>query len=173
MTYPNKFALALAAGMAVTDMSGAAMADNAPREVGEVDTAVKLFGPNHQIRIVAFEDPEIEGVTCWISRPVAGGISGALGFAEEVSDVAIACRQTGAIVTTGDIERGIDGEEVFNENRSVWFKELRVTRFFDEAANTLVYLTSSTKLIDGSPKNSVSSVVMMPWQTEGIQPVIR
>lgn len=100
------------------------------RDVGEVSTVFRLIGPNDKIKVLAFNDPSIEGVTCWLSRPTSGGISGGLGFAEQKSNTSIACRQTGPIKVVGEIEKGMEGEEVFNESRSVWFKELHVTRFF-------------------------------------------
>ncbi len=129
-------------------------------EVGSVDTAFKLLGPDHRIAVEVFDDPKIEGVSCYVSRAITGGISGGLGLAENTSDASIACRQTGNIAMRDELE---DGEEVFSQRSSVMFKELHVVRFHDEARNTLVYLTYSDKLIDGSPKNSISAVVMRPW----------
>lgn len=132
--------------------------------IGEVDTAFRLLGANHKIVIEAFDDPEISGVSCFVSRAKTGGISGSLGLAEDTSDASIACRQTGPIDITGEIE---DGEEVFGRRASVLFKRIQVVRFFDETRNTLVYLTYSDKLIEGSPKNSISAVVVRPWGPEG------
>lgn len=129
-------------------------------QVGEVDTAFKLLGANHKIIIEAFDDPKVTGVSCFISRAKTGGISGSLGLAEDTSDASIACRQTGVI----SIQEGIkDGEEVFGRRSSILFKRLQVVRFFDQSRNTLVYLSFSDKLIDGSPKNSISAVVVRPW----------
>ncbi len=129
-------------------------------EVGSVDTAFKLIGPDHKIAVEVFDDPKVDGVSCFVSRAVTGGISGGLGLAENTSDASIACRQTGPIAMRGELE---EGEEVFSQRSSILFKELHVVRFFDEARNTLVYLTYSEKLIDGSPKNSLSAVVIRPW----------
>lgn len=145
-----------------------AMADEtlSDRTIGEVVTVRKLFGANHSIKITGFEDPKVDGVTCFLSRPISGGIAGSLGLAEDKSDASVACRQTGPITFLEAIENDEDGEEVFNESRSVWFKELHVSRFFDQASNSLVYLTWSDKLIDGSPKNAISAVTMMPWGTQ-------
>lgn len=129
-------------------------------QVGEVDTAFKLLGANHKIIVEAFDDPKIEGVSCFVSRAKTGGISGSLGLAEDTSDASIACRQTGPITVQDGME---DGEEVFGRRSSILFKRLQVVRFFDESRNTLVYLSYSDKLIDGSPKNSLSAVVIRPW----------
>ncbi|MDR3562637.1 MAG: CreA family protein, partial [Negativicutes bacterium] len=81
-------------------------------------------------------------------------------LAEDTSDASIACRQVGPITIKSDIK---DGEDVFKENRSWLFKKLQVVRFFDKPNNTLVYLSYSDKLIDGSPKNAISTVPIMPW----------
>lgn len=132
----------------------------AAEEVGSVDTAFKLLGANHKIVIEAFDDPKISGVSCFVSRARTGGISGSLGLAEDTSDASIACRQTGPIEVTEEFE---DGEEVFGRRASILFKRVQVVRFFDETRNTLIYLTYSDKLIDGSPKNAISAVVVRPW----------
>ncbi len=143
-------------------MPGAAFANDG-RPVGEVSTVFKLIGPNHKIKIAAFEDPAIRGVTCYVSRPVTGGISGAFGVAEDLSDASIACRQTGPVAYTAPIRKGVKGEEVFNERRSLIFKRLHVTRFYDDANGSLVYLTWSDRVVEGSPKNAVAVVTPMPW----------
>lgn len=129
-------------------------------EIGEVTTAWKLLGANHRIVVEAFDDPKVEGVSCFVSRARTGGISGSLGLAEDTSDASIACRQTGPIRFLDELE---EGEDVFSERASLLFKRIQVVRFFDETRNTLVYLTYSDKLIEGSPKNSLSAVVLRPW----------
>ena len=129
-------------------------------EIGSVSTKFNFLGPNHRIVIEAFDDPKIEGVTCHVSRSRTGGIKGALGLAEDTADAAIACRQIGPVSFKDKIK---DGETVFSERRSILFKRLQVVRFHDEKRNTLVYLVYSDKLIEGSPKNSISTVPIMPW----------
>ena len=137
-------------------MSGTARAD----EVGEVSTAFKLLGANHKIVVEAFDDPEVTGISCFVSRAKTGGIKGSLGLAEDTSDASIACRQTGPITLPDNLE---DGERVFRERTSILFKTIQVVRFFDERRKTLVYLIYSDKLVDGSPKNAISAVVVRPW----------
>ncbi len=129
-------------------------------EIGHVDTEWKMIGPDHKIRIEGFDDEKVGGVACHVSRAVTGGISGGLGLAEDTSDASIACRQVGPIVFKGKLEYG---EEVFKERRSIMFKSLQVVRFCDEARNTLVYLVYSDKVIEGSPKNSLSTVPLASW----------
>lgn len=129
-------------------------------EIGEVSTAFKLLGANHKIVVEAFDDPKVEGVSCFISRARTGGIKGSLGIAEDTSDASINCQQTGAIHFREDLK---DGEEVFSQRASIMFKRIQVVRFQDKARNALVYLTYSDKLIDGSPQNSISAVIMRDW----------
>ena len=130
-------------------------------EIGEVTTAWRLLGANHRSVVEAFDDPEVEGVSCFVSRARTGGISGSLGLAEDTSDASIACRQVGPIsFEADDLE---EGEEVFGQRTSILFKRVQVVRFFDQDRNTLVYLTYSDRLIDGSPKNAISAVVIRDW----------
>ncbi len=136
-------------------------------EIGEVTTVFKLLGANHKIVIEAFDDPKVEGVGCFLSRAKTGGIRGSLGLAEDLSDASIACRQTGPIKYLDDLEAG---EQVFKQRTSILFKKLQVVRFFDPKRNTLVYLTYSDKLIEGSPQNSISAVVVAPWGPDGLLP---
>ncbi len=133
--------------------------------IGEVSTVFKLIGPNHKIVIEAFDDPDIPGATCYVSRAKTGGISGAIGVAEDRSDASIACRQTGPIEIPAAVKSGKDdGKQVFKKSTSILFKKLQVVRFYDKKRNTLVYLTYSDKLIEGSPKNSISTIVVRPWK---------
>lgn len=151
--------LGLLAGLVSACLGPAARPADAD-QVGEVSTAFKLIGANHKIVVEAFDDPHVKGVSCFVSRAKAGGISGSLGLAEDTSDASIACRQTGPITIAPDLE---DGEQVFRERTSILFKTIQVVRFLDETRNTLVYLIYSDKLVDGSPKNSISAVVVRPW----------
>lgn len=125
------------------------------QEIGAVDTVFKFIGPDHKIVVDAYDDPKVAGVTCYVSRAKTGGIKGALGLAEDKSEASIACRQTGPISFAKPIERQ---EEMYSERISIIFKKLRVVRMVDAKRNTLVYLTYSDRLIEGSPQNSVTAV---------------
>ena len=125
-------------------------------EVGAVDTVFKFIGPDHKIVVDAYDDPKVTGITCYVSRAKTGGIKGAFGLAEDKSDASIACRQTG-VISFG--AKPLDKqEEMFSERISLVFKRLRVVRMVDAKRNTLVYLTYSDRLIEGSPQNSVTAV---------------
>lgn len=125
--------------------------------IGSVDTAFILIGPDHKVVVEAYDDPKVKGVTCYISRAKTGGISGGLGLAEDKSEASIACRQVGPISFVGQLK---PQEEVYQQSISLLFKKLRVVRMVDKKRNALVYLTYSDKLIDGSPKNSVTAVAV-------------
>jgi|TARA_B110000438_G_scaffold272967_1_gene292017 CreA protein len=130
-------------------------------EIGSVSIVFKLLGPNDKIIIEAFDDPKIDGVTCHLSRTKKGGVSGAVGLATDSSDAAIACRQVGPITIKEELE---DGESVFNKRTSILFKTMQVVRFLDQKRNVLIYLVYSDKLINGSPKNSISTVpILKNW----------
>tara|TARA_B100000029_G_scaffold425795_1_gene434365 strand:- start:139 stop:597 length:459 start_codon:yes stop_codon:yes gene_type:complete len=130
-------------------------------EIGSVSTVFKLLGPNDRIVIEAFDDPKIDGITCHLSRAKKGGVSGAVGLATDSSDSSIACRQVGPIHYKDKIE---NGEQVFKERTSILFKKMQVVRFLDKKRNVLIYLVYSDKLIDGSPKNSISTVpIIKNW----------
>ena len=127
---------------------------------GAVNTKFRLLGPDDKIVVDGFDDPRVEGVACHISRAQTGGMKGAFGVADDTSDASIACRQIGPIKIKGEIK---DGERVFDERRSLVFKTLQVVRFFDKQRNVLVYVAYSDRIIEGSPKNSISSVPIMSW----------
>ena len=129
-------------------------------EIGCVDTSWALFG-NHKVCVSGFDDPRVPGVACHISQARTGGLSGALGLASDLSEFSIACRQIGPIsIEVGSLPKT---EDVFKSSTSIFFKKTHVVRLVDAGRRTLVYVAISDKLIDGSPRNSVSSVPIMPW----------
>jgi len=144
--------------MALAVATVPAQADN---QVGCVTTAWKIIGANHKVCVQAFGDPKVPGVTCHVSQARTGGISGALGLAEDPSQFSLACRQTGPITLPEKLPKD---EVVFSEDTSLVFKETRIVRLWDEKNRTLVYVGISRKLIDGAPANSVSTVPVMGWR---------
>ena len=124
-------------------------------QVGEVDTAFKLIGPDHKVVVDAYDDPKVPGMTCYVSRAKTGGIKGAVGLAEDKAEASIACRQVGPVSFTEPLK---ERDEVFSERQSILFKRLRVVRMVDAKRNTLIYLSYSDRLVGGSPQNSVTAV---------------
>ena len=146
---PAPFAIACALFLAACNGANS-------EEIGAVDTVFKFVGPDHKIVVDAYDDPKVSGVTCYVSRAKTGGIKGAFGLAEDKAEASIACRQTGVIGFSG---KPLDKqEEMFSERISLVFKKLRVVRMVDSKRNTLVYLTYSDRVIEGSPQNSVTAV---------------
>lgn len=131
--------------------------------LGSVNTEFKLIGPDHKIIIESYDDPKIDGITVFISKSQTGGIKGALGLAEDTSDASVAVRQTGPIKVKETFE---NGEDAFSESRSVLFKRLHVSRFWDGPHKCIVYVVWTDRFINGSPQNSISAVVAEPWGTQ-------
>lgn len=123
--------------------------------IGEVDTVFKLIGPDHKIVVEVFDDPKVNGVSCFLSRARTGGIKGAFGLAEDKAEASVACRQVGAVKFASPIPKQ---EEVFSERASILFKRVRVVRMVDPKRNALVYLVYSDRVIEGSPQNSITAV---------------
>ena len=143
------------AALAASACLGAGPGHAQAEKIGTVDTAFQWIGRDHDIIVDAYDDPLVSGVTCYVSRARTGGIKGTLGLAEDRAEASIACRQVGPIRFAQPLKTQ---QEVFSERTSLLFKRLRVVRMVDARRNTLVYLTYSEKLIDGSPQNSITAV---------------
>jgi CreA protein len=137
-----------------------AMAADA-EEIGCVSTTWRVWADD-KICVSAFDDPKVPGVTCHLAQARTGGFKGTIGVAEDRSRFSLACRQVGPI--TVELTTLPNEEEAFSERTSILFKETRVVRLVDRARRTIVYLAYSTKVVEGSPFNSLSSVPVMPWQ---------
>lgn len=145
--------------VAALGFAGAAQA-NGPELIFRKSTTFKFLTPNDKLATYVIDDPIIDGVACHYTVPEKGGISGAFGLAEEVSDISLACRQYGPVHFK---EKSEQGDVVFRERRSFVFKRMQIVRGCDFKRNVLVYMVYSDKLIDGSPQNSTSTVPIMPW----------
>ncbi len=139
-----------------------ALAADEPDLIFKRSTVFKWLTPNDKLATYGLDDPEVEGVACHFTVPEKGGFSGWIGVAEEVSDISLACRQTGPIHFKGKFAQG---EDMFRKRRSLFFKKMQIVRGCDTKRNVLVYMVYSDRIIEGSPKNSTSSVPIMPWGT--------
>lgn len=137
-----------------------ARAADEPDLIFRRSTVFKLLSPNDKLATYGVDDPEVEGVACHFTVPEKGGIKGWLGLAEQVSDISLACRQIGPIHFKDKMEQGGD---MFRQRRSLFFKKMQIVRGCDAKRNVIVYMVYSDKLIEGSPKNSTSTVPIMPW----------
>lgn len=131
-----------------------------PDLIFKKSTVWKFLLPDDKLATYAIDDPLVEGVACHYTVPEKGGVSGLVGVAEELSNASLACRQIGPIKF---LEKFHQGEEMFEQRRSLFFKRVRIVRGCDAKRNVLVYLIYTDKLIDGSPENSTSTVAIMPW----------
>lgn len=154
MTSPTHRSYRLLRSAATLIVLAAGSAAHAEK-IGDVSTAFQWIGPNHKVVVEAYDDPKVSGVTCYVSRARTGGVKGAFGLAEDRAEASIACRQVGALAFAQPLPTQ---EEVFSERMSILFKRMRVVRMVDSVRNTLIYLSYSDKLIDGSPQNSITAV---------------
>jgi CreA protein len=151
------FAIACAAAALAAPVARAA---DEPDLIFRKSTVFHLMSPNDKLATYAVDDPIVEGVACHFTAPEKGGWKGWVGLAEEVSDISLACRQVGPIKFTAKFEQG---DDVFRRRRSLFFKKMQIVRGCDTKRNVLVYMVYSDRLIEGSPKNSTSTVPIMPW----------
>jgi CreA protein len=151
----------LALFAAVIACAAPACADE-PDLIFRRSTVFSLLSPNDKLGTYGMDDPLVEGVACHFTVPEKGGWSGWLGVAEQVSDISLSCRQIGPIRIKQKFEQG---EDMFRQRRSLFFKKMQIVRGCDPKRNTLVYMVFSDRLIEGSPENSTSSVPIMPWGT--------
>ncbi len=157
-------AVALACMVSAVIYSVASAADE-PDLVFRKSTVFKWLTPNDKLATYAIDDPDVDGVACHFTVPERGGVKGWLGIAEEVSDISLACRQVGPIHFKNKFAQG---DEMYRRRRSILFKKMQIVRGCDAKRNVLVYVVYSDKLIEGSPKNSTSSVPIMPWGPEPV-----
>jgi len=158
MTFAWRWGLVAVLFIAAAAPAHAQSAD--PDLIFRKSTTFKLLTPNDKLAVYGIDDPVVEGIACHYTAPERGGLAGAFGLAEQTSDISLACRQYGPIKFKAKFEQG---EVVFSERRSLIFKKMQIVRGCDVKRNILVYMTYSDKLIDGSPKNSTSTVPIEPW----------
>ena len=130
-------------------------------DLGCVSTTFNLLSPNDKVCVSDFDDPAVPGVACHISQARKGGWGQPFGLNEDPSEFSVSCRQVGPITT--DITKLRPNEEVFTQKTSIFFKRTRIYRMIDQKHNALVYLAVSSKVINGSPANAISTVPIMPW----------
>ena len=127
----------------------------AQTRIDAINTNFRWLGPDDKIVVERYGDPKVANVSCYMSRAETGGVKGGLGLAEDPSRFSIACRAVGPIA----IPPGLTKSEVIAfASASLFFKTYQIHRTVDLEKNVLVYTVVSTKLINGSPFNSISVV---------------
>ncbi len=157
---PKMIGLAVVVFALLTALS--AFAADEPDLIFRRSTVFKWMSPNDKLATYGIDDPEVEGVACHFTVPEKGGFKGWLGLAEQVSDISLSCRQIGPIRIKAN-RKLEQGEDIFSQRRSLFFKKMQIVRGCDAKRNVLVYMVYSDKLIEGSPNNSTSAVPIMPW----------
>jgi len=137
-----------------------ARAADAPDLTFKKTTVWKLLSPNAKLATWAIDDPEVDGVACYFTTPEKAGWASWAGVAEQLSNVSLSCRQVGPIKFKRKLAQG---EDVFVQRRSLFFKKMQIVRGCDAKRNVLVYIVYTDKIIEGSPENSTSSVPIAPW----------
>ena len=163
MSYRLKILAAAAAVVLAAALAPLSAAADEPDLIFKKSTVWKLLTPDDKLAVYGIDDPDVDGVACHFTVPERGGVKGMLGVAEQTSDVSIACRQVGPIKFKRQLAQG---DEMFRERRSLFFKKMQIVRGCDAKRNVLVYMVYTDRIIEGSPKNSTSSVPLMPWGTE-------
>lgn len=133
------------------------LAQAAAEDIGSVGYRFKWLGPNDKIVVEAFDDPQVPGVTCYLSHARTGGFMGAIGVAEDPGEASISCHRVGP-VDVAVLPKLKNGQEVFGERASFIFKRTQVVRFWDAKRQALVYLVYTDRIFEGSPRNSISVV---------------
>lgn len=130
-------------------------------KIGEVNTKFNFFSPSDTIVVEAFNDPDIDGITCYLSRAKTGGMQGMVGIAEDTADGAISCVKTQVLSSIDrDMLESKNGDKVFKQSTSLMFKSMQVIRSFDKQRNVVTYLVYSDRIIEGSPNNAISAVYL-------------
>lgn len=127
----------------------------AQTRIDEISVSFRWLGPNDKIVVDRYDDPKVSNVSCYLSRAETGGVKGGLGFAEDPSRFSIACRAVGPVGVPANLPKR---ETIGFAQASLFFKSFQIHRSFDLEKNVLVYTVVSTKLINGSPFNSISVV---------------
>ena len=150
---------------AATAVAGTAFAQSSddPELIFKKTTVWRMLSPDAKLATYVIDDPTIDGVSCYFTVPEVGGWSGWAGFAEERSETSLACRQTGPVAIKAKFAQG---EEIYRQRRSLFFKKMQIVRGCDAKRNVLVYLAYTDRLIEGSPQNSTSTVPVMPWGSQ-------
>lgn len=159
MTILKKLALAALVVLGISTVAMAQAADD-PELIFKKNTVFHLLSPDAKLGTYVIDDPAVDGVACYFTVPEQGGWAGWAGFAEQRSETSIACRQVGPVSIKSKFGQG---DNIYEQRRSLFFKTMHIVRGCDAKRNVLVYLSYTDKLVDGSPQNSTSTVPLMPW----------
>ncbi len=127
----------------------------AQTRIDSISTNFRWLGPDDRVVVDRYDDPSVPNVSCYLSRAETGGVKGGLGVAEDPSRFSLACRAVGPVTIPPNLAKS---EVIAFASASLFFKTFQVHRAVDAEKHVLVYTVVSTKLINGSPYNSISAV---------------
>ena len=129
----------------------AACGDNTDK-IGRASTVFHMLGKNDRIEVEGFDDPDVQGIACYISYAKKGGLKETVNLEEDASDASVSCviRYNEAAV--------LKPRQVFKRSASIAFKSQQIIRYYDPKRKSFAYLVYSDKIVQGSPKNSLSAV---------------
>lgn len=125
-------------------------------KIGEASTVFNLLGKNDRIEVEAFDDPDVHGLSCFLSYAKKGGLKETVNLEEDASDASVSCVQTAPIIEFNE-NVVAKPRQVFKRDASFAFKSLQIIRYYDAKRKAFAYLVYSDKIIQGSPKNSLSA----------------
>uniref|UniRef100_A0A6T6VPC6 CreA protein n=1 Tax=Hemiselmis tepida TaxID=464990 RepID=A0A6T6VPC6_9CRYP len=144
----------LIAGLAAGVLGAVVPSANAfDRDVGEIPASGLVF--KDTIKVTSFEDPKVKGVALYISdfqRPITERLQ--KNFFSDPTQASVACAKIGKIEMAPDVYKGKEGEEVFEQAKSLLFKTVRIRRIYDEQAQTLIYVSYSTRFNKNDDDNN-------------------
>ncbi|WP_416190328.1 CreA family protein [Neisseria sp. CCUG17229] len=126
-------------------------------KIGKASTVFHMLGKNDRIEVEAFDDPDVQGVACYISYAKKGGLKETVNLEEDASDASVSCVQSANIIRYNEAAV-TKPKQVFKRSASVAFKSQQIIRYYDPKRKAFAYLVYSDKIVQGSPKNSLSAI---------------
>jgi CreA protein len=74
-------------------------------------------------------------------------------FFSDPSYASVGCAKTGPIEVAENVPTTLQGEQVFEESKSLLFKSLRVQRLYDVEKKTVIYVSFNTRLDKNEDSN--------------------
>lgn len=125
-------------------------------KIGEASTVFNFLGKNDRIEVEAFEDPDVKGISCFLSYAKKGGLKETVNLEEDASDASVSCVQSAPVIEFNE-NVVVKPRKVFKRDASFAFKSLQIVRYYDAKRKAFAYMVYSDKIIQGSPKNSLSA----------------
>ncbi len=117
----------------------------------------------NEIVVEALADPLVPGIVCHFAHFDRGFWDrvGKGNWFEDPSNASIDCQRAGPVdLTRADLDA--NGQEVFSQRQSLFFKQVAVRRMIDLDHSTVIYIVYSHELVEGSAKMSLSTVALLP-----------